>query len=107
MKKTALVLIIGMLPLALACSPISKQAKIDIARPVNCATAPEDLRMLRSEKASIEKQFLNGVMAVTPAGAAIGILTLTEKDKLEVAIGDYNHKINRKIEEIQNTCGIK
>jgi hypothetical protein len=106
-RKTALVLVIGLLPLALACSPISRQAKIEIARPVDCATAQEDLRMLRSEKASIEKQFLNGVMAVTPAGAAIGILTLTEKDKLEVAIGEYNHKINRKIEEIQNTCGVR
>jgi len=106
-RKIALVLVIGLLPLTLACSPISKQAKIDIARPVDCATAERDIGMLRSEKASIEKQFLNGVMAVTPAGAAIGILTLTEKDKLEVAIGEYNHKINRKIEEIQNTCGVR
>ena len=107
MKKAALVLALGLLPLPLACNPVSKQARIDIAKPVNCATAERDIRMLRSEKASIEKQFLNGVMAVTPAGAAIGILTMTEKDKLEVAIGEYNHKINRKIEEIQQTCGVK
>ena len=107
MKPITRALVLGLLPLAFACSPISKQAKIELARPVDCATAQEDIRMLKSEKASIEKQFLNGVMAVTPAGAAIGILTLTEEDKLEVAIGEYNHKINRKIEEIQNTCGIR
>jgi hypothetical protein len=106
-KKTALVLVVGLLPLTFACAPISREAKIEIAKPVDCGTAQEDLRILKSEKASVEKQFANGVMAVTPAGAAIGILTMTEKDKLEVAIGDYNHRINRKIEEIQNTCGIR
>ena len=107
MKRTALALNAGLLLAALACSPISRQAKIDLAKPVDCTTAKWDMEVLKREKASVEKQFLNGVMAVTPAGAAIGILTLTEKDKLEVAIGEYNHRINRKIEEIQNTCGIR
>jgi hypothetical protein len=51
--------------------------------------------------------FYDGVTAVAPAGAVLSILTLQEKDKLEVAIGEYNHKINRKIEEIQHTCGIE
>jgi hypothetical protein len=107
MKSIGLVLVLGLLPMALACSPISKEAKIEMAKPVDCATAPQDLKILKSEKASVEKMFFNGVTGVAPAGAAIGILTLTEKDKLEVAIGEYNHKINRKIEEIQNTCGIR
>lgn len=107
MRPIARVLVTGVLPFSLACSPISKEAKIEMAKPVDCATAPQDLRILKSEKASVEKMFFNGVTGVAPAGAAIGILTLTEKDKLEVAIGEYNHKINRKIEEIQNTCGIK
>jgi hypothetical protein len=107
MKSIGLILVLGLLPMALACAPISKQAKIDIARPVDCARAPQDMKILKSEKASVEKQFFDGVTAVTPAGAVIGILTLQEEDKLEVGIGEYNHKINRKIEEIQNTCGIK
>ena len=107
MKPIARVLVLGLLPLAFACSPISKQAKIDLAKPVDCGTAKWDMAVLKREKASVEKQFLNGVMAVTPAAASIGILTLTEKDKLEVAIGEYNHKLSRKIEEIQNTCGIR
>ena len=51
--------------------------------------------------------FINGVTAVTPAGAVLSILTLQEKDKLEVAVGEYNHKLKRKIEEIQQTCGIE
>jgi hypothetical protein len=79
---------------------------MDIARPVDCATAQQDMKVLKSEKASIVKQFADGVTAVQPAGAVIGILTMTEADKLQVAIGEYNHRINRKIEEIQQTCGI-
>jgi hypothetical protein len=104
---TALVLTLGLLPIGSGCAAIPKEAKIELAKPVDCATAPEDLRNLKSEKASVEKQFFDGVTAVTPAGAVLGILTMTEKDKLEVAIGDYNHRINRKIEEIQTTCGIR
>ena len=44
---------------------------------------------------------------MTPAGAALGILTLTEDDKLEVAVGAYNNKIDSKIAEINGECGIR
>ena len=89
------------------CRTISKEAKYDLAKPVDCATAAQDLASLKREKASVEKMFFDGVTAVAPAGAVIGILTLQEKDKLEVAIGVYNHRLSRKIEEIQQTCGIE
>jgi hypothetical protein len=107
MNMTARVLILGLLPLAMACAPISQQAKMDIARPVDCATAQQDMKVQNSEKASVVKQLADGVTAVQPAGAVIGILTMTEADKLQVAIGEYNHRINRKIFEIQQTCGIQ
>ncbi len=44
--------------------------------------------------------------AVAPIGAAIGILTMTEKEKLEVGTHYYNHKINEKIAEIERECGV-
>ena len=102
----------GLLAVALVvslagCQAIPKQAKEDLAKPVDCATAEQDIATLKHEKASVEKMFFDGVTAVAPAGAVLSILTLQEKDKLEVAIGEYNHKINRKIEEIQHTCGIE
>ena len=90
-----------------ACQAIPKEAKIELAKPVDCNTAPQDIATLKSEKASVEKMFLDGVTAVVPAGAVLSLLTLQEKDKLEVAVGEYNHKLKRKIEEIQQTCGIK
>ena len=52
------------------------------------------------------KQIANGVTAIAPAGFVVGVVTKTEGDKLEVASGDYNERIDRKIAEIKNTCGI-
>ena len=87
-----------------ACAPITKQEKQDLAKPVNCATAEGDLRMLRSEIASTEKMIAQGVTAIVPVGAVVGIVTLTEGDKFKVATGEYNSAIDKKIKEIQTQC---
>jgi hypothetical protein len=90
-----------------ACSsPISNQAKQDLAAAVNCDTARADIITLENEKAKVGERVKDGVTAVTPAGAVLGILTLTEKDKLEVGTGAYNRKIDAKIAEIKRECGI-
>lgn len=62
--------------------------------PVNCATAEGDIRVLKSEKAHVGEQILKGVTAITPAGFVLGMVTGTEKKKLEIASGDYNKKID-------------
>ena len=92
--------------LAACASPISQQATEDLARPIDCSTAQSDIRILEGERASVVKQIENGVTAVVPVGAVIGILTMTEKDKLEVGTHYYNHKINKKIAEIKRECGV-
>jgi hypothetical protein len=91
---------------AACAAPISQQAKRDLASPVDCSTAQSDIRILEDEKASVVKQIENGVTAVAPIGAVIGILRMTEKDKLEVGSHYYNHKINQKIAEIKRECGV-
>ena len=52
------------------------------------------------------KQVASGVTAVAPAGLVLGVVTGTEDDKLEVATGDYNDQIEKKIAEIKSTCGL-
>ena len=100
--------IICLLIFVAACSsPISNQAKQDLAASVNCATAREDIRTLENEKASVAKMAKEGVTSVVPVGAALSILTMTEKEKLEVASGVYNKKIDEKIAEIKRECGIE
>ena len=45
-------------------------------------------------------------MAITPAGIVTGVATGTEGDKIEVATGEYDRKIDRKIAEIKRVCGL-
>ena len=78
----------------------------DIARPINCATAEGDIRLLQHEKAHLEDQILAGASSISPAGAVMGIVTGKEGTNLKVAIGDYNKKIDAKIAAIKKECGL-
>ncbi len=105
MKRSILGVVI--LVLAGGCQPpITQQAKDDIAKPVNCATAEGDLRALEAEKAHVGSQIANGVTAISPMGLVTGVATGTEKDKAEVASGEYNKMIDQKVAQIKSTCGI-
>ena len=44
--------------------------------------------------------------AIAPAGLVLGILTGTETTKLKVAVGEYDKHIDKRIAEIQSTCGL-
>ncbi len=74
--------------------------------PVNCATAQGDMRVLQSEKAHVVQQVAMGVTSIYPAGLVLGILTGTEGTKIQVATGEYNKMIDKKIAEIKSTCGV-
>jgi len=102
MKRILLTVMV--LVLMSACAPITKEAKQELAKPVNCATADGDMRILQSEKAHVADMIAQGVTAIFPAGAVIGIVTLTEGDKLKVATGEYNRAIDKKIAEIKAQC---
>ncbi len=109
MKNISKKLLLGwiMITLAACQGPISKKAEQDLAAPVNCETAQADMKVLESEKARVGKEIFNGVTAIVPVGAVIGIITLTEKEKLEVGTGYYNGKIEDKIAEIKKECNLQ
>jgi len=87
--------------------PITQEAKEDLQRPVNCATAQDDIALLQSEKANVNQQMLSGVTSMIPAAAVMGLLTGRQQDREEVLTGEYNDRINQKIYEIRNTCGVQ
>ena len=90
-----------------ACAAFKQKETLEsLDHPINCATAEGDLRVLEHEKAHVSQQILEGVTAITPAGAVLGILTGTEGTKLEVAIGVYNKKIDERIAAIKEHCGL-
>jgi len=93
--------------LASGCTGKSAAGQRALKQPVNCSTAQGDLRVLEAEKVHLAEQIAIGATAILPAGAVIGILTGTEDDKLEVAVGEYDRKLDAKIAEIKRTCGIR
>ena len=48
-----------------------------------------------------------GVTAIMPIGLVMHVATGTEADTVDVATGDYNKRIDMRIAEIKDTCGVK
>ena len=107
MKKLAVILIACGFMVVSGCSGKFKQGELDVRKPINCATAEGDIRMLEHEKAHVQDQILQGASAITPAGAVVGVVTGSEGTKLKVATGEYNKMIDKKIQEIKDHCGIR
>jgi hypothetical protein len=85
-----------------------KDAAAAQAMPISCATAPGDLRVLNSEKASTASKIGNGISMVAPIGLVAGLVTGTEKTKYQVTTGEYNKALDAKIAQIQAACpGVK
>ncbi len=106
MKRIAMCccLLLAMACFSSGCAYRYKRVEREMQRPINCATAEGDIRMLRQEKAHVEQQILMGVTAIAPAGFVISTLTLQEPTKIRVATGEYNRMIDRRIREIEETC---
>lgn len=94
------------LAFASACTTISDTATEQLEKPVNCATAENDIDVLENEKASVAKQVASGVRMVIPAALVLGILRRDIGNRAEVATGAYNDEIEAKISEIRSTCGL-
>ena len=99
------VCVLGLTVLASGCAMTEKkdEAKAE-AMPINCATAPGDLRVLNSEKASTASRIGNGISMVAPIGLVAGLVTGTEKTKYQVSTGEYNKALDTKIAQIKAAC---
>ena len=116
LKVSAPSLALGALLLVGACAPISQEAKKDLAKPVDCSNATQEIATLQSEKASVLKRVEMGARYVVPVAAVTDILRSYHlgdessvefyEDKESVLTGDYNDAIDRKIMDIKQTCGI-
>ena len=109
-SRNDMLLVCASLSVALTggCAMQQQQVEQDLERPgrIHCATAEGDIRVLQSEKANVAQQVAEGATAIYPAGAVMGILTGTEGTKLQVATGDYNDMIDKRIADIRRTCGM-
>jgi hypothetical protein len=74
--------------------------------PINCSSARGDLRVLQSEKANVAQQVAMGVTMIYPASAVLSIVGGVEDTKYQVATGEYNAAIDKKIAAIKSKCGL-
>ncbi len=73
---------------------------------INCATAKQDIKTLKDAKAGTGRQVMAGVSSVFPVSAVVGLLKGNYSENVRVSAGQYNDDIDRKIAEIQKTCGV-
>ena len=100
-------LVVCLMGFAVGCAKQYKDKKATLDQPINCATAEGDIRSLEHEKAHVGDQIKAGVMSIVPVALVGGVATGTEGTKVEIATGEYNDKIDAKIKEIKETCGIQ
>jgi hypothetical protein len=91
---------------SIACESISPDAKRALDKPVNCASAQQDMATLERERASVAKQIGSGVGSVVPLSAVVKILSGTYSDGVKVATGSYNADLEKKQQQISNACGV-
>jgi hypothetical protein len=107
-KMYTFVILICVVMLLPACAAFKQKKTLkEMKQPINCATADGDIRVLQSEKAHVAQQIVEGVTALFPAGAVLGILTGTEGTKLRVAVGEYDRAIDKRIAEIKKECEVE
>ncbi len=104
------ILVVSMALLLAACATEKrlkeKEAMEQMAMPIDCRFSDGDLRGLKSERAHTMDQIADGISSIVPVGALSGMLTGTEGTKFEVASGDYNDAIDKRIAEIKSKCGV-
>ena len=108
MKKAGIILLAICLMISLTACAASKQKKVEqgMDQPISCATAEGDIRVLQHEKAHVAQQIAEGVTAIVPVSLVVGVVTGTEKEKVKVAVGEYDKMIDKRIAEIKEKCGI-
>ena len=109
MKRTSeIVVVICVTMLISGCmDPKYKEGERQLKMPINCATAEGDIRLLQHEKAHVMDQIAAGVSSIVPAGAVMSVATGTEGEKLKIGTGDYNRRIDERIAEIKQQCGLE
>ncbi len=109
MKKLGV--LVGVLLLWGCGSPVSDQAKGQMAKPIDCGDAQEDIAALEGEKASVLRRVGQGARFVVPVSVVVNIFQEGSrsdkvKERSSIASGDYNKEIDAKIAEIKATCNV-
>jgi hypothetical protein len=96
---------IGLTAFVSGCYTAEKKAKEEsLAAPINCATADGDIRALEQEKKTTTQKIAAGVRSIVPIGLVAGVASGQAGTKYQIATGQYNDMLDKKIAEIKQQC---
>jgi PBP1b-binding outer membrane lipoprotein LpoB len=102
--------IITLLVLLAGCSSKApapeKQVQASLEKSIDCSTAQADIKTLTSEKARTSQEIADGASSIIPIGAVAHLFGGSEKESFEIGTGEYNKKLDAKIDEIKKQCNI-
>jgi PBP1b-binding outer membrane lipoprotein LpoB len=105
--SSATVLLFALLAGCSSSAPAPQQeVQANLDRPVDCSTAAADIKVLTAEKARTSQEIEDGVGSIIPVGAVAHLFGGSEKESLEIGTGEYNDKLNAKITQIKQQCGL-
>ena len=84
-----------------------KEVQTNLAKSIDCSTAPADIKTLTSEKARTSQEIEAGAGSIVPVGAVAHMFGGSEKESFSIGTGEYNKKLDAKIAEIKQECGIQ
>lgn len=122
MSKTAFLSIWLAAAFLVGCESMHMAEERDEAlmKPVDCATAQGDLRVLEGEKNHVMAQKAAGASTVSPSSAVLGSgpaggvteegenagEIAEEQSNVQIQIDRYEQAVNEKIAKIKSTCGL-
>lgn len=72
----------------------------------NCQNAQEQVKMLHEEMVTTQRRALAGVTSVVPSLAALTLIAGQYPTNFAIATGEYEKALDKKINEIEQTCGL-
>jgi hypothetical protein len=90
-----------------SCTAISPQTKSQLRKSIDCETAFEDIAALEASKASTFKRRVSLVSLISPFGLLTGLVSHDIDDRAEVANGQFNQRVEDRINSIRYECDLR
>ena len=105
--RVVAVLALAGLTVTAGCASKYQKVEESFEQPINCSTAEVDIRALEEDKVSKATEGAVGMSYALPTTILVGAITGTGGAKYEVGTGEYNRKIDQRIDKIRSTCKVE
>ena len=75
-----------------------------VAQPINCDTAEQDIETLLEGKTSASEKFANGIALVLPTTALFNLISGEFTSRRSIATGKLNDILHMRISDIEKEC---